>query len=99
MTNIKVSDESRKKRSEAGKRRKHSDHSRNKIAESNKGNKSGIGNKSMSGKIHSEESRRLMSESHKGNTANTGKKYFNNGIINKMAYECPEGFVVGMLRK
>lgn len=27
----------------------------------------------------------------------TGKKYFNNGLINKFQFECPEGFVKGRL--
>ena len=34
------------------------------------------------------------------NTAmkNRGKKWFNNGIINTKAKECPEGFVAGRIR-
>jgi hypothetical protein len=29
---------------------------------------------------------------------NRGKKWFNNGIINTKAKECPEGFVAGRIR-
>lgn len=50
-------------------------------------------------KKHSEESIRKMSESHKGNTAVKGMKWFNDGTTMKRAYECPEGFKPGYLRK
>ena len=41
-----------------------------------------------------------FSEEHKNklSTANKGKRWFNNGKINTMAKECPEGFVPGMLK-
>ena len=29
----------------------------------------------------------------------TGKKWFNNGKVNRFAYECPDGFVPGMKRR
>ena len=29
----------------------------------------------------------------------TGKKWFNDGKVNKFAYECPDGFVPGMKRR
>ena len=44
------------------------------------------------GKHPSEETRRKLSEVHKG------RKWFNNGQICKRCFECPEGFVPGMLR-
>lgn len=31
-------------------------------------------------------------------THTKGMKWFNNGKINKVCFECPEGFVPGMLR-
>ena len=44
------------------------------------------------------EQRRKHSEFMKGNTFTKGMKWFNNGKINKVCFECPEGFVSGMLR-
>lgn len=44
------------------------------------------------------EQRRKQSEFMKGNTYTKGMKWFNNGKINKVCFECPEGFVPGMLR-
>ena len=47
-----------------------------------------------------EETRRRMSEAAMGkNTWTKGRLWVNNGKINKRAYECPEGFVLGRLRK
>ena len=51
------------------------------------------------GKNISEETRKKMSEAKKGNTATKGMRWFNNGKINKRCYECPPGFVPGMLNK
>lgn len=48
---------------------------------------------------------RHLSESCKANLSKSmtgkakGKSWFNNGIIATMAYECPEGFVPGYLKK
>lgn len=42
---------------------------------------------------HTEESKRKMSEAHKG------RKWFNNGKVQVHAFECPDGFVSGMLPK
>lgn len=44
------------------------------------------------------EQRKKQSEFMKGNTHTKGMKWFNNGKINKLSFECPEGFVPGMLR-
>lgn len=47
-----------------------------------------------------EETRRRMSEAAMGkNTWTKGRLWVNNGKINKRAYECPDGFVPGRLRK
>ena len=52
------------------------------------------------GKHLSDDERKKLSEAHKGQKAhNSGKKCFNNGIYNIYAYECPEGFVPGQLKK
>lgn len=44
------------------------------------------------------EQRMKQSEFMKGNTRTKGMRWFNNGKINKLSFECPEGFVPGMLR-
>ena len=52
------------------------------------------------GHFVTEETRRKMSEAAMGkNTWTKGRLWVNNGKINKRAYECPEGFVPGRLRK
>ena len=52
------------------------------------------------GHFVTEETRRRMSEAAIGkNTWTRGRIWVNNGKINKRAYECPEGFVLGRLRK
>ena len=98
------SEEYKKKLSEAKKGEKnpmygkhHSEEARKKLSEANKGKHiSEESKKKMSeakkGKHHSEEARKKMSEARKG------KRWFNNGIINIRAKECPEGFVPGQLR-
>ena len=45
--------------------------------------------KSRKGHITTEETKKHISE------ANRGRRYYNNGIIEVMAFECPEGFVPG----
>ena len=45
----------------------------------------------MYGKKHSDAAKKKMSESKKG------KHWYNDGKINKLCYECPDGFVPGML--
>ena len=52
----------------------------------------------MKGKPVSEETRKKLREAAKGNTNTKGMHWFNNGKINKVCYECPPGFVPGMLR-
>ena len=51
------------------------------------------------GRRHTEEARKKMSEVHKGNTNTKGMRWYNNGKINKVCYECPEGFVPGRIKK
>ena len=65
----------------------HSEEAKNKIAEAQKG------------KARSEETRKRMSESKKGNTNVRGRHWYNNGKINKLCFECPDGFIPGKLRK
>lgn len=77
-----ASDETRRKMSESAKGKPKSEEARRKM----KGNKNALGCK------RSEETRKKMSEAHKG------KHWYNNGKINTMAKECPEGFVPGVLR-
>ena len=71
----------------------HSDETRKKLSEANIGE-----NNPMYGKHHSEETKKKMSEKAKGNTKTKGMRWFNNGKINTMAKECPDGFIPGMLR-
>lgn len=49
----------------------------------------------------SEETKKRMSEAHKGKSSGMkGKRWFNNGIKNKLCFECPDGFTPGrLLRK
>ena len=60
------------------------------------------------GKKHSEEARKKMREAKKNISEETrkklsetkkGKHWYNNGKISKRAYECPEGFVPGRIKK
>ena len=51
------------------------------------------------GKHLSEEVKKKLSEASKGNTNTKGKHWYNNGKINIMAKECPDGFTPGHLRK
>ena len=70
----------------------HTEESKRKNAEAHKG------------KHHSAETRKKLREAKKGNkyalgnTNTKGTHWYNNGKINKMAKECPEGFVPGILR-
>ena len=84
-----LSEETKKKMSEALKGRQFSAETRNKMSEAAKGKK------------FSDEHRRKLSESQKGkhigNTATKGMHWYNNGKMNKLCYECPDGFVPGRL--
>ena len=71
-----------------------SEETRKKISEANKGE-----NHPFYGKHHSEEAKKKNSEAHIGNTNVRGRHWFNNGKISKRAYECPEGFVPGRIKK
>ena len=52
------------------------------------------------GRKLSKESKLKISRSHIGeNNANYGKRWYNNGIQSVMAFECPEGYVLGRLMK
>lgn len=71
----------------------HSEEWKRKMSEARKGKpKSEEWKRKMKGHIVSEETKRKMSESHKG------KHWFNNGEICTRCFECPEGFVPGILR-
>ena len=93
-----MSDETKKKMSEAKKGNKLSEEHKKKISEGNKGKHDGENN-SFYGKHHTEEAKKRISEKSKGNAYAKGMHWFNNGKENKYCYECPEGFVPGMLRK
>ena len=54
---------------------------------------------SHKGKHHSSDTKRKIGEANKGNTATKDMHWYNNGKINIMAYECPPGFVSGMLKR
>ena len=56
------------------------------------------GNKNALGYKHSEEAKKKLGEAKKGNTYTKGKHWYNNGKINTVAKECPDGFVPGRLR-
>ena len=79
-------EEHKQKMSEAHKGKPLSEEHKQKISNSLKGNKN------MRGKILSEEAKQKLSESRKG------RCWFNNGIKNVFARECPEGFVKGRLK-
>lgn len=75
----------------------HSKITKQKISASNKGkiawNKGLSGEKShMYGKHHSKETKKKMSKQMKG------RHWYNNGIIQVREFECPEGFISGMLK-
>lgn len=94
-----ISEETRNKMREAKKGNKHalgckrSEEAKNKIAEAMKGNKHALGHR------HTEETKNKIGEAKKGeNNPAFGKHWYNNGKINVMSKECPEGFVPGILR-
>ena len=88
----KFSEEVRRKMAEAKKGKKLSEEHRKKLSEAHKDQTPW--NK---GKHLSAETRRKMRAANR--IKNIGKRWYNNGKINKRCYECPDGFVPGMLRK
>jgi hypothetical protein len=73
----------------------HSEESKIKIGKANKG------------KSRSIETRRTISESlkkcyadkgHHWSNGSLGMHWYNNGLVNKLAFECPEGFIAGRLK-
>ena len=95
MKGKKLSEETRRKISESHKGKILSEETKRKLSEANKGNTY------HKGKKHSEESIIKMSESHKGHPPTKGSKgmhWYNNGIVNNLAYECPNGFIKGRLK-
>ena len=90
-----LSEETRRKISESHKGKILSEETKRKLSEANKGNTY------HKGKKHSEETRRKISESNKGHLPTKGSKgmhWYNNGIVNNLADECPNGFVKGRLK-
>ena len=88
--------------------KKFSEEVRIKMREAKKGKPS-----NHKGKHHSEETKKKLSEANKGKKLseetrrkmraanrikNIGRRWYNNGKINKRCYECPDGFVPGMLK-
>lgn len=90
-----LSEETRRKISESHKGKILSEETKRKLSEANKGNTY------HKGKKHSEETRIKISEANKGHLPTKGSKgmhWYNNGIVNSFAYECPNGFVKGRLK-
>ena len=93
------SEETKKKMSEVKKGKPKSEETKKKMSEAKKVKpgkaKSAETRKKLSeaqkGKRFSEEHKNKMSEAHKG------RHWYNNGKINKLCYECPDGFIPGML--
>lgn len=84
--------------------KRHTEESKKKVSEANKGNKYWLG------KHHTAETKKKLSEIHKGmrhseeskkkmSEARKGCHWYNNGKISKRAFECPDGFTPGRLRK
>ena len=82
----------------------HTKEARNKMSEAHKGKSLSEEHKKKLSEAHkgrqfSEETRYKLSIVKKGNTATKGMHWFNNNKINKLCYECPDGFTPGRLRK
>lgn len=103
-----VSDETKRKLSEINKGKKHSEESIKKMSETHKGHTPWNKGKHLSeeakikisesskGRHFSEDHKRKIGESNRGKLK--GKHWYNNGEINVLVKECPEGFVKGRLR-
>ena len=85
--------ESRKGKTPWIKGKHHSKESRKKISEAFKGRYIGRTPTWLVGKHLSDETKKKLS------IAKKGRHWFNNGIENVWTFECPEGFVKGILKK
>ena len=97
------SDETKRKLSIAHKGKHLSEETKNKMSKALKGHSFSKEHKnkiSEALKCHtvSEETKKRISEKSKGNTNTKGRHWYNNGKINVMSKECPDGFVPGMLK-
>ena len=77
---------------------------RNKIARSHKGKHASEETRkkmseSLKGKRHTEEWKKKTGAAHIGNAYVKGMHWYNNGKENKLCYECPPGFIPGMLNR
>lgn len=88
-------EESNKKNSEAHRGKTLTEATKMKISESMTGDRN-----PRWGKEVSEETKRKISDANKGKSSKTkGTYWFNNGVKNIRAKECPEGFVRGILKE
>ena len=106
----KTSEETKNKMRESHKGKHLSEEQKKKISEAAKGNKYHLGKKHTNeakkkmskawsyDKHFSDNTKKKLSEASKGNTNTKGKHWYNNGKINIMAKECPDGFVSGRLK-
>lgn len=100
----KHSEETKNKMSKVKKGKRHTDEAKNKMSEAAKGRTPW--NKGKKCKPLSEEHKKKIGEASKNMSKETRKKigenskgrhWYNNGKVNKFCYDCPEGFVPGML--
>ena len=77
-------EESKKRIGAASKGRRHTEEARKKMSDAAKG------------KPKTKEHKKKIAEAARINS--TGRHWYNNGKENKFCYECPEGFVAGMLK-
>lgn len=108
-------EEHKNKLSDAHKGKRHTEEAKKKMSESRKGKKLSDETKKKLSKPKSDETKQKMSEAAKNmskehkqklseamkgeNNPNYGKHWYNNGKINIIANECPDGFTPGRLRK